>query len=296
MSARDSSSEKNHDKDSEKKDEEYNNDNNSKDYQNERFPSSLSNSPTLATKYAHRASKLVLSIEKNSYLIIGIILAVFILSTLDVLQVQEHVPFSFDSIITVFSAASIAALFYMLRLTIKSKRLLERWADVFERNSIAAGIKISMASRTREEAIHAIAETVEEIGPQLRVYISKKDIYNEFFDIAFDKASTTTVPFDVVIDKDNVKPTENHISEDLKLALQKYGSVIVKFVNGTIDADTILSFSILLSKYISITKNNVSLALIIGDDATADAHNLVLQSKNKKIGYMIIIERPLIAS
>jgi hypothetical protein len=265
------------------------------DDDNERL--SLPESPTLATRYAHRAAKLVLSIEKNSYLIIGIIFALFILSTLDALEVQEHFSFSFDPIITVFSAASIIALFYMLRLTIKSKRLLERWADVFERNSIATGINISMASRSREEAIHAIAETVEEIGPQLREYISsKKDGYKEFFDIAFDK-DTTTIPFDVVIDKDNIKPTENGSSQDLKLALQKYGSVIVKFVNGTIDANTILSFSNLLSRYISITKNSVSLALIIGDDATADAHNLAaLHPKDKKIGYMIIIERPLLAS
>lgn len=291
MSTRDSNNEKKDDDIEEK--EEYNNSN---DGENERV-SSLSDSPILATKYAHRASKLVLSIEKNSYLTIGIILAVFILSTLDVLQVQDHLPFSFDPIITIFSAASIAALFYMLTLTIKSKRLLELWADVFERNSIAAGIKISMASRTREEAIHAITETVEEIGPQLREYISsKKDGYNEFFDIVFDQVSTTTIPFDVVIDKDNVKPTENRSSENLKVALQKYGSVIVKFVNGTIDANTILSFSSLLSRYISITKNHVSLALIIGDDATTDAHNLALHPKDKKSGYMIIIERPLLVS
>ena len=72
-----------------------------------------------------------------------IIFALFILSTLDMLKVQEHFAFSFDPIITVFSAASIIALFYMLRLTIKSKRVLEHWADVFERNSIAAGINIS---------------------------------------------------------------------------------------------------------------------------------------------------------
>jgi hypothetical protein len=66
----------------------------------------------------------------------------------------------------------------MLLLTIKSKRVLENWDDVFERNSITAGINISMSSRTREEAVHAIAETVEEIGSQLREYISSRDNYN----------------------------------------------------------------------------------------------------------------------
>ena len=256
-----------------------------------------SESPTLATRYAHRAATLVHSIETNSYLIIGIIIALFILSTLDMLGVHDILPFSLDPVITVFSAGSIIALSYMLHLTIKSKRVLENWADVFERNSIAAGINISMGSRTREEAVRAIAETVEEIGSQLREYISSRDNYNEFFDIAFgkDTATATTTQFDIVIDKDNLKPTENSSSyQDLKTALQKYGSVIVNFVSGTIDANTILYFYNLLSRYISITKNNVSLALIIGDDATSDAHNLALYPKHKKIGYMIIVERPLL--
>lgn len=252
-----------------------------------------SESPTLATRYAHRAARLVHSIEKNSYLIISIVVALFILSILDMLEVHANLPFSLDPIITVFSAGSIVALFYMVRVTIKSRRVLERWADVFERNSISAGINISMGNRTKEEAVHAIAETVEEIGPQLREYISSKANYNEFFDVAFDKEATTT-QFDIVIDKDNVKPSKNNSYQDLKAVLQKYGSVTVKFVSGTIDANTILTYSNLLSKYISITQNNVSLALIIGDDATSDAHILALHPKDKKIGYIIIIERPLL--
>src|ERR1051325_5976650 len=179
-----------------------------------------SESPTLATRYAYRAAGFVRSIEKNSYLIIGIVVALFILSILDMLEVHANLPFSLDPIITVFSAGSIVALIYMVRITIKSRRVLERWADVFERNSISAGIIISMGNRTKEEAVRAIAETVEEIGPQLREYISSKDNYNEFFDVAFDKEAITT-QFDIVIDKDSVKPTKNNSSyQDLKAALQ----------------------------------------------------------------------------
>ena len=272
---------------------------NSSNNENEGPLSSPPESPTLATKYAHRAATLVRSIEKNSYVIIGIIIGIFTLSTLDLLEVQEHLPFSFDPIITVFSAASMVALLFMLRLTIKSKRVLEHWADVFERNSIAAGINISMSRKTREEAVHAIAENIEEIGPQLREYISSKNNYNEFFDVAFGKDTATaaaTAQFDIIIDKDNLKPTENNSYQELKLALQKYGSVIVKFVNGTIDRNTIVSFSNLLSKYLSTTKSSVSLALIIGDEATSGAYNLASRPKDKRVGYMIIIERPLLTS
>lgn len=262
-------------------------------------PSSPLESPVLATKYAHRAATLVRSIEKNSYVIIGIIIALLTLSTLDLLEIHVHLPFSFDSIITVFSVASVVALLFMLSLTAKSRRILEGWADVFERNSIATGIKISMNSRTREEVVRAIAENIEEIGPQLQKYISSKDKYNEFFDITFGKetaTTATTAQFDIIIDKDNLKPTRNNSYQELKLALQKYGSVIVKFVDGTIDGNTLLSFSNLLSKYIMITKSSVSLALIIGDDATSDAYKLASHPKSKKIGYMIIIERPLLIS
>jgi hypothetical protein len=273
--------------------DETNNKNN--DDKNGALSSSILESPTLATRYAHRAAILVHSIEKNSFLIIGIVVALFVLSILDMLEVHANLPFSLDPMITVFSAGSIVALLYMVRLTIKSKKVLENWADTFERNSISAGINISMGNRTKEDIIHAIAETVQEIGPQLREYISSRDNYNEFFDIAIGKEDTATAAqFDIIIDKDNLKPTENSSYQDLKLVLQKYGSIIVNFVNGTIDANTILYFSNLLSKYISITKNNVSLALVIGDDATPDAHSLALHPKDKRIGYIIIIERPLL--
>lgn len=264
-----------------------------------RSSSSPPESPILATKYAHRAATLVRSIEKNSYVIIGIIIALLTLSTLDLLEIHVHFPFSFDSIITVFSVASVIALLFMLRLTAKSRRILEDWADIFERNSISAGIKISMNSITREEVVHAIAENIEEIGPQLQKYISSKDKYDEFFDITFGKdiePAATTAQFDIIIDKDNLKPTKNNSYQELKLALQKYGSVIVRFVDGTIDGNTILSISKLLSKYISITKSTVSLALIIGDDATSNAYKLASRPKDKKIGYLIIIERPLLTS
>ncbi|HZD35915.1 MAG TPA: hypothetical protein VE130_11985, partial [Nitrososphaeraceae archaeon] len=205
--------------DGSKKDGSNNNDNGSNNENKKPLPSRTLESPTLATRYAHGAAKLVRSIEKNFYVIIGIIIALFILSILDLLQVHEDLHFSFDPIITVFTAASIVALLFMLHLTIKSKRFLERWADIFERNSIATGINISLGGRTGEEVVHAIAENIQEIGPQLREYISSRDNYNEFFDISIGKDTATATHFDIVIDKDNLKPTENNSYQDLRLAL-----------------------------------------------------------------------------
>lgn len=63
-----------------------------------------------------------------------------------------------------------------------------------------------------------------------------------------------------------------------------------------VDKDAVVKFSELLSRYISLTNNKVSLALLTGEEVTADAHNLALYLKNKKIGYMIVIEKPVLLS
>src|SRR5215467_2984496 len=131
----------------------------------------LLNSPILATKYAHESSKLVYSIEKNFYLIICLISSLFVLSLLDILDVQDLFPVSLDSVITVF-AISIAILAYTIPNVVKSKRMLRACADMFERNSIRAGLNISMSNKSKENTVHAIAETIEEVGEQLRNYIS----------------------------------------------------------------------------------------------------------------------------
>ncbi len=115
----------------------------------------LLNSPILASRYAHRSSKLIYSIEKNFYWIIGIIGILFVLSLLDFLQMHYIFPFSLDTPITVFSAISMVVLGYTFRIILKSKRMLESWADMFERNSIRASMNISMASLSKEESDRA---------------------------------------------------------------------------------------------------------------------------------------------
>ncbi len=135
----------------------------------------LLNSPILATRYAHESSKLVYSIEKNFYVIICIISSLFVLSLLDILEVRGVFPVSIDFVITIFSAISIVILAYTVPNLLKSKRMLKAWADMFERNSIRAGLNISMSNKSKEKTVHAIAETIEEVGEPLRKYISSKD-------------------------------------------------------------------------------------------------------------------------
>jgi hypothetical protein len=263
-------------------------------------------SPILATRYAHKSARLISGIEKNSYVVIAIIAIVCTLSVLDVLNI---ISFSFmadnitDTIIVILSGISIAALLVMLRILLKSKKLLHNWAELFEQNSIKAGMSICMANKNKEEAVRAIAETLQEVGDPLRKYISAKENFKEFIDVSIDK----DVVFDVLIDSDRIQPittvptakrsitltNNNDDNSDLKSILKEYGSIIIKIVDGVIDKDTIQSFIKLLSKYESKTKNKVGLTLIISDHATKDAYNLVKQSnhKNKK-NRIVLIEKP----
>ena len=46
-------------------------------------------------------------------------------------------------------------------LLLRSKKILNQWADVFDRNLIIAGMNISMNKLSKEKTLTAIAESVE---------------------------------------------------------------------------------------------------------------------------------------
>lgn len=258
-------------------------------------------SPVLATKYAHTASNLVLTLTKNFVLIIGIISALVFLAMMDVLHVVGYMKvipdLVYDSVIVIFSVFLLIVILYLLDTLLKSKKMLNSWADTFERNSIKTGMNISMTSKSKEEAISAVAETVAQIGEPLRKYISSKENLKNFLDVNA-KINNLEIFFDVVIDQDHVRNdvsysgTDNGVS--LKKSLIEYGAVVIKVIEGIIDTDSVQSFYNSLSTYISLTKNKVGLALIIGDDVTEDAENIARQHESDKINYIVLIEKPLI--
>jgi hypothetical protein len=86
--------------------------------------------------------------------------------------------------------------------------------------------------------------------------------------------------FDVLIDEIRVQrigtATGDSIANDLKGTLKKYGSIVAKIVDCTIDEKSIRSFSKSISDHTSISnKNKVGLALMIGDDIAENANTLV---------------------
>jgi hypothetical protein len=268
----------------------------------EQFPES---SPIIATKYAHNASGLINKIEKKFYLIIGIVCVLFLLSIFDFLHMNKLLPFSLDYVITIMLAASIILLIYIFHTIWKFKKVLDSWSDIFERNSIRAGMNIFMSKKSKEEAVIAISETIEEIGEPLRNYILVRGKnFKEFLNVPVTiNHSNDKIVFDVLIDSDHViKESNKHddknysdISHNLINALKEYGTIIIKIVDGSITEDLVLSFSKQIYSYISLTKNKHILAIIIGENATENANKLAIKLEKKGIVYFVVIEKPAIS-
>jgi hypothetical protein len=260
-------------------------------------------SPILSTRYAHRAAKMIYSIEKNFVFLLGAVAALFVFGLLDIIQIKGYfyvLPDDInDIIIIIFAIISLAALLLVLWFIMKSRRMLDNWANVFERSSIRAGISIVLANKTKEESILALAETIEELGEPLRNYISSKGNFNEFIDVAVGKEEDRFV-FDVLMDADHITQTTGggKASDNLKNILEEYGAIIIKIVDGKIDTQSIQWFFDSLSHYISISKNNIGLALIMGEAASEEANILAghYTAANKKIQHMVIVEKKALPS
>lgn len=269
----------------------YNN-NKSEDTNDDDYTGSYS-SPVFITRYAQKSIKLIGFLEKNFILIIGAISALGVLSVLDIIQAQAHIHIlsdnGYDITVTVLSLISLAVFIPTVILLLKSRRILESWAGMFDRNSIKASMNIAMASKSKEEAIRAVSETIEEIGEPLQMHLSSSiENLKQFMDAS---VGGTDIVFDVLIDGDRISSKE----DNLKQALREYGSIIIKVVDGTIDKNVVRSLYNLISRYTSLTKNNVALALIIGEKATQDAYKVAIQYENRKrIKHIVLVEKPIL--
>jgi hypothetical protein len=258
-------------------------------------------SPVLATKYAHTASNLVRTLARNFVFIIGVISAVIIFASLDVLNFVGYLKVVpdvlYDSMVAIFSVILLAVVLYQLNTLLKSKRVLSSWADTFERNSIRTGINIAMTNKSKEEAIHAVAETIAQIGEPLRNYILSKDSLDNFLDVNIKGNDENDISFDVLIDQDHVKnntrASGSNNSSNLKQSLIEYGAIVVKVVEGTVDNRIVHDFYNSLSKYTLLTKNKVGLALIIGENISEDVGITARRLENNKINYIVLIEKPI---
>lgn len=251
----------------------------------------------LTSRYGHESRRLIHLIEKNLLIIMAIIVATVILSILNILGVLEsfgihEVDYIVDIILAVIL---VAVLVPLIILILKSRRTLDRWSEMFERNTIATTMSIAMNNRSKEEALLALSQSVRQISEPLQEYMnSKGKDWAQFLNVSVDGS----LVFDVLLDANRVKDnnSNDNINNNLRRVLKEYGSIIIKIIDGNVDRQAVELFTDSLSRYNAITNNQIGLGLIIGENVTEDVRQYAIEyrgwKKRGEIDLLVLMAKP----
>ena len=98
---------------------------------------------------------------------------------------SEEVDYHVDVLLSIILVLVLAPL---VSLVIKSRKVLDKWNDMFEKNTITTSMKIIMADRSKEEALKAVVLSIGQITEPFKEYKeSTKSDLTEFLDVSLDK-------------------------------------------------------------------------------------------------------------
>jgi hypothetical protein len=252
-------------------------------------------SPTLITSYAERALDFIYSIERFLYVLLPLLIVFAIVILFDIAAIKNYIQFFsddvYDYLAVIFAFIIIGIISCLLKIIIDTRKKLDNWAYIFKKNSIRSSISISLSKLENTELLNAIIESVQEIGDPLQKYISNNDKRIE----RFVNHNYADMHFDMVIDDTRIDNNEDD-NNYFKNKINEYGSIIVKVENSStiIDSNYLQLFIQSILKYVKITNKFVGLALLVGNEVTNEAMELITNYSNKSIGYLIIIEKPVI--
>jgi len=252
---------------------------------------SSSSSIILAARFGSESLNVIRSVEKNLLLVIFILIPLVAFAILDTLEVFKQINIH-DIIIVILSIILTIVSISLYWFSRKSRYILHRWAKMFEESTISSLINIYLKDKTKEEIIRSLSESIEQIYPLQEYIVKRPSNIAKFMDVKVNE----DLIFDILIDKERILNENNMDANNLYEEIKRYGSIIVNIVDHSIDKPAVeLCFNSLL-KYISLSKNKIGLAMIVGDTASPDGFDLVnkLNIKNSKIiRHFILIEKPL---
>src|SRR6476659_453051 len=253
-------------------------------------------SPTLITTYSQKAVYSIHSIERILYVLLSVLVAFALLVFIDTAAVKGYIKFlpedEYDIVLSLIAFIAIGFIVFLLRIILNTRKKLDNWAYVFEKNSIGSLISIGLSNLDKKTLFFSIIENIGEIGEPIKKYISKnKDNIDSFFD----QGTSKDTVFDVLIDGDKIKSKDGGDDNDFIInKLNEYGVVVAKIVTNTdtIDTNEIKLFVRSVLEYSKATNKYVGLALLVGNEITSEAMDYAKNYSNKSIGYLIIIEKP----
>ena len=129
-------------------------------------------------------SRLIHLAQKNLYIVIGLIAALAVLSMLNILGALDYFSTSSEQVDKIVDLRLLAVLIVVLIplvfLLLRSRNVLDRWADMFERNTLMTTMGIGMTARAKEEAIFGLSRSIQEISRLLQEYMIQKIILMNF--------------------------------------------------------------------------------------------------------------------
>jgi len=249
----------------------------------------LSADSVMLTQYSSEASQLIKSFTKNIPFVVIILILIVSMTTLDLVMdlglIRILSDETIDAMIIAVSLFLILFTLFAVRPVLRSRKILEKWSNLFENNAIRTGIILTIKDKSKEEILYALPEVINQIAIPLEYYLSKSD-KKEFYNVNIDDITT----FDILIDKSTIKSID---SDSLKNVIQEYGSILIKIVDKVIDKSIAQDFLTSLQKY-KKRGNKIGLAIIIGESISQESYNLANKIKDKTISEnLILIEKPV---
>lgn len=249
----------------------------------------LSADSVMLTQYSSEASQLIKSFTKNIPFVVIILILIVSMTTLDLVMdlglIRILSDETIDAMIIAVSLFLILFTLFAVRPVLRSRKILEKWSNLFENNAIRTGIILTIKDKSKEEILYALPEVINQIAIPLEYYLSKSD-KKEFYNVNIDDITT----FDILIDKSTIKSID---SGSLKNVIQEYGSILIKIVDKVIDKSIAQDFLTSLQKY-KKRGNKIGLAIIIGESISQESYILANKIKDKTIREnLILIEKPV---
>jgi hypothetical protein len=260
-----------------------------KGFERDKTAFSLSADSVILTQYSSEASQLIKSFTKNIPFVVIILILIVSMTTLDLVMdlglIRILSDETIDAMIIAVSLFLILFTLFAVRPVLRSRKILEKWSNLFENNAIRTGIILTIKDKSKEEILYALPEVINQIAIPLEYYLSKSD-KKEFYNVNIDDITT----FDILIDKSTIKSID---SDSLKNVIQEYGSILIKIVDKVIDKSIAQDFLTSLQKY-KKRGNKIGLAIIIGESISQESYNLANKIKDKTISEnLILIEKPV---
>ena len=97
-------------------------------------------SPTLITTYSQKAVSSIHSIERILYVLLSVLVAFALLVFIDTAAVKGYIKFlpedEYDIVLSLIAFVAIGIIVFLLRIILNTRKKLDNWAYVFEKNSI----------------------------------------------------------------------------------------------------------------------------------------------------------------